>query len=46
MINQIAAQVIGIKDRIKYCNEPLTDSPFLDRHNYTGESSHKEDDKD
>ena len=24
----------------------MTDSPFLDRHNYTGESSHKENDKD
>ena len=28
MVEQIAAQVISIKDRIKYCNEPLTDSPI------------------
>ena len=46
MVEQITAQVISIKDRIKYCNEPLIDSPFLDRYNYTGESSHKDDDKD
>ena len=43
MVEQIIAQVISIKDRIKYCNEPLTDFSFLDRHNYTGESSHKDD---
>ena len=46
MVEQITAQVISIKDRIKYCNEPLTDFSFLDRHNYTGESSHNEDDKE
>ena len=47
MVEQITAQVISIKDRIKYCNEPLTYSSFLDRHNYTGESSRKEEeDKD
>ena len=43
MVEQITAQVISIKDIIKYCNEPLTDFSFLDRHNYTGKSSHKDD---
>ena len=43
MVEQIIAQVISIKDRIKYCNNPLIDSSFNDRHNYTGESSHKDD---
>ena len=28
MTVHIEAQVISIKDRIKYCNEPLTDSPL------------------
>ena len=26
MVEQITAQVISIKDRIKYCNNPLIDS--------------------
>ena len=43
MVEQITAQVISVKDRIKYCNNPLIDSSFLDRHNYTDESSHKDD---
>ena len=30
MTEQIAAQVISIKDRNKYCNEPLTDSSLPD----------------
>ena len=43
MVEQITAQVISIKDRIKYCNNPLIDSSSLDRHNYFGESPHKDD---
>ena len=31
-----------MKDRLKYCNNPLIDSSFPDKHNYTGESSHSE----
>ena len=46
MVEQITAQVISIKDRIKYCNNPLIDSSSLDRHNYFGESPHKDDYKD
>ena len=46
MVEQIIAQVISIKDRIKYCNNPLIDSSSLDRHNYSGESPHKDDNKD
>ena len=46
MVEQITAQVISMKDRIKYCNNPLIDSSFPNRHNYTGESSHKDDYKD
>ena len=42
MIEQIAAQVISVKDRIKYSNEPLTDSSLLDRNNYTDKSSYKD----
>ena len=42
MVEQIAAQVISIKDRIKYCNEPLTDSSLPDRNDYTDKSSHKD----
>ena len=42
MVEQIAAQVISIKDRIKYSNEPLTDSSLLDRNNYTDKSSYKD----
>ena len=41
MTEQIAAQVISIKDRIKYCNEPLTDSSLPNRHDYTDKSSYK-----
>ena len=42
MIEQIAAQVISVKDRIKYVNEPLTDSSLLDRNNYMNKSSNKD----
>ena len=42
MDEQIVAQVISIKDRIKYCNEPSTDSPIPDRHDYTNKSSYKD----
>ena len=41
MTEQIAARVISIKDRIKYCNEPLTDSSLPNRHDYTNKSSYK-----
>ena len=43
MTEQITAQVISINDRIKYCNEPLTDSSLPDRHDYTDKSSYKDD---
>ena len=46
MIEQIAAQVISVKDRIKYGNEPLTDSSLPDRNNYTDKSSYKDEYKD
>ena len=46
MIEQIAAQVISVKDRIKYVNEPLTDSSLLDRNNYMNKSSYKDEYKD
>ena len=46
MVEQITAQVISIKDRIKYCNNPLIDSSSLDRLNYSHESPHKDDYKD
>ena len=46
MVEQITAQVISIKDRIKYCNNHLIDSFSLDRHNYSGESPYKDDYKD
>ena len=39
MIEQIAAQVISIKDRIKYFNEPLIVSSLSDIHDYTDKSS-------
>ena len=42
MVEQIATQVISIKDRIKYCNEPLTDSPIPNKHVYTNKSSYKD----
>ena len=41
MTKQIAARVISIKDRIKYCNEPLTGSSLPNRHDYTDKSSYK-----
>ena len=46
MIKQIAAQVTGIKDRIKYGNKSLTDSSLPDRNNYTDKSSYKDEYKD
>ena len=46
VVEQITAQVISIKDRIKYCNNHLIDSSSLDRHNYSGESPYKDDYKD
>ena len=42
MTVHIEAQVISIKDRIKYCNEPLTDSSLSDRHDYIDKSSYKD----
>ena len=46
MIEQIAAEVISVKDRIKYVNEPLIDSCLLDRNNYMNKSSYKDEYKD
>ena len=46
MTEQIAAQVIGIKDRIKYGNKSLTDSSLPNRNNYTDKSSYKDEYKD
>ena len=43
MVEQIVAQVISVKDRIKYCNEPLTDSTIPDRHDYIDKNSYKDD---
>ena len=45
MIDQIAAQVISIKGRIRYGNESLTDSSLLDKNN-TNKSFHKDEYKD
>ena len=42
MIEQIATQVISVKERIKYSNEPLTNSSLPDRNNYTDKSSYKD----
>ena len=42
MVEQIATQVISILDRIKYCNEPLTNFPISDRYDYTDKSSYKD----
>ena len=42
MIEQIATQVISVKDRIRYGNEPLTDSSLPDRNNYTNKGFHKD----
>ena len=41
MIDQIAAQLISVKDRIRYGNESLTNSSILDRNN-TDKSFHKD----
>ena len=46
MVEQIAAQVISINDRIKYGNEPLTNSSLPDRNYYTDKSSYKDEYKD
>ena len=46
MIKQIATQVISINDRIKYSNEPLTDSFLLDRPDYIDKNSYKDEYKD
>ena len=45
MIDQIAAQLISVKDRIRYGNESLTNSSILDRNN-TDKSFHKDEYKD
>ena len=41
MIDQIAAQLISVKDTIRYGNESLTNSSILDRNN-TDKSFHKD----
>ena len=46
MIEQIATQVISVKDRIRYGNELLTYSSFPDRINYMDKSFHKDEYKD
>ena len=46
MIKQIATQVISINDRIKYSNEPLTDSFLLDRQDYINKNSYKNEYRD
>ena len=46
MIEQIAAQVISVNDRIRYGNEPLTNSSLPNRNNYMNKSFHKEEYKD
>ena len=46
MIDQIAAQVISVKDRIRYGNESLTDSSLPNRNDYTDKSFHKDEYKD
>ena len=46
MIDQIVAQVISVKDRIRYGNESLTYSSLPDRNNYTDKSFHKDEYKD
>ena len=46
MIKQIAAQVISVKDRIRYGNEPLIDSSLPDRNNYSDKGFHKDEYKD
>ena len=42
MIEQIATQVISVKDRISYGNEPLTDSFLPNRNNYIDKSFYKD----
>ena len=46
MIEQIATQVISVKDRIRYGNELLTYSSLPDRINYMDKSFHKDEYKD
>ena len=46
MIDQIAAQVISVKDRIRYGNESLIDSFLPDRNSYVDKSFHKDEYKD
>ena len=46
MIEQIATQVISVKDRIRYGNELLTYSSFPERINYMDKSFHKDEYKD
>ena len=42
MIEQIAARVIIVKDRIRYGNESLTNSSLPDINNYMDKSFHKD----
>ena len=42
MVEQRAAQVISINDRIKYYKEPLTYSSIFNRHDNTDKSSYKD----
>ena len=42
MTKQIVAQVNSIKDKIKYCNEPLTYSSLPGKHDNTDKSSYKD----
>ena len=46
MIDKIAAQVISVKDRIRYVNKSLTDSSLLEGNNYVDKSFHKDEYKD
>ena len=46
MIEQIATQVISVKDRIRYGNELLTYSSLPNRINYMDKSFHKDEYKD
>ena len=40
MVKQRAAQIISIRDRIKYYKEPLIYSSIFYRHDYTDKSSY------
>ena len=42
MVKQRAAQIISVRDRIKYYKEPLTYSSIFNRHDYTDKSSYKD----